>query len=91
MPRLPPGSEQQPQFLYQPEEERRSHNSPKRELNTHCALEVPKSSSAGGVYVSSLKSFDLAKPYAIPKVQHSEILLVQSQQNPNKCPNFLTI
>lgn len=65
--------------------------SPKGELNTHCALEVPKSPSAGGVYVSSLKSFDLAKPHAIPKAQHSETLLVQSQQNPNKCPDFLTI
>lgn len=67
MPRLPPGPDQQPQFLYQPEEGKRSHSSPKGELNTHCALEVPKSPSAGGVYVSSSKSFDLAKPHAIPK------------------------
>lgn len=91
MPRLPPGPDQQPQFLYQPEEGKRSHSSSKGELNTHCAWEVPKSPSASEVYVSSSKSFDLAKPHAIPKAHHCETLLVQSQQNPNKRPDFLTI
>lgn len=78
MPHLPPGPDQQPQFLYEPAEGRKSHNSHKGELNTHCALEVPKSPSAGELYVSSSKSFDLAKPHAIPKAHHSETLLAKS-------------
>lgn len=60
-----------------------------RGLNTHCALGVSKSQSAHGVYVSSSKSFDLAKVHATPTAHQSETLLVPSLQN--RPPDFLTI
>lgn len=75
----------------QPEEGKRSHGCLEGLLNTHCALEVSKSPSAHGVYVSSSKSFDLAKVHATPNAHQSETLLVPSLQNPNRPPDFLAI
>lgn len=91
MPHLPPGLTSSHCSCLQPEEGRRSHSSPTEGPNTHCALEVSKSPSAGGLYVSSPKSFDLAKPHATPKAHHGETLLAPSQQNLNKPPDSLTI
>lgn len=64
---------------------------PQKGLNTHCALEVSKTASAHKVFLSSSKSFDLPEPYTTPSPHHGETFLVQSQQNPNRPPDFLTI